>query len=99
MVRFETFAERHDAREVDVVHGQVEVQEGGRFGEELGEGDGACRGQLGRREKEAFEGSVECKCSTQRLDLESELSTANGIRKKDGWDVHPQEQAPSRGFG
>jgi len=82
MVRFETFAERHDAREVDVVHGQVEVQEGGGFGEELGEGDGACRGHLGRGEKEAFEGGVECKRCTQRLDLESELLEANGMRKK-----------------
>jgi len=53
----------------DVVHGQVEVQERSGFGEELGEGNGACRGHLGRGEKEAFEGGVECKCRTQRLNL------------------------------
>jgi len=84
MVRFETFAEYHDAREIDVVHSQVEVQEGGGFGEELGEGNGVYRGQLGRGEKEAFEGGVECERRTQRLDLESELLKANSMCKKDG---------------
>ena len=98
MVAFETLTEGHDAREVDVVHGQVEVQEGGGFGEELGEGDGACRGQLGRGEKESFEGGVERKCRAQRLNLER--GTVRGERhERRGWDVHLQEQAQNRDFG
>ena len=65
MVRFETLAERHYPSEVDRVHGQIEVHQRSRFGEKLGEGDGTCRSELGRGEKEAFEGGVECKRGAQ----------------------------------
>ena len=81
MVCFETLAERHDPRKVDVIHRQVEVYQGGRFGEKLGEGDGACRGQLRRGEKETFEGGVERECRSQRLDLERGVGHVRGERQ------------------
>lgn len=48
MVRFQALAERHYPGEVDVVDGQVEVEERRGFREELGEGDRTCRGELRR---------------------------------------------------
>ena len=68
-VRFQAGAERHDAREVDLVQGQVEMEERGGLGEELGEGDRARGGECGLGEEESFECGVERKSCAEGLDL------------------------------
>ena len=45
------------------------MEEGRRLGEELGEGDRAWGGELGRGEEEPFEGCVEGECGAEGLDL------------------------------
>lgn len=102
MVRFQPLAERHYPREVDLVHRQVEVHEGGGFGQELGKRDRACRGELCRGEKEPFERRVERKRRAQRLDLTlsqpGDQLAERGVEKEDD-DVRRREQAPNKGFG
>ena len=69
MVRLEPRAERHDARNVEHVARQVEVQQRRRFRQKLGERDGPRRRHVRRGQEEPLERRVERECRSQRLDL------------------------------
>ena len=69
MVRFQARTKRHHARDIQVVHREVEVKEGAGLREEFGERNGAGGGHLSGRKEEALKGGVEGECSAEGLDL------------------------------
>ena len=75
MIRFETRAQRHDTCNVQIVHGEIQVQKRCRLWQELCQCDGAERGEACRRHKEPLEGRIESKGSSERLNLGASLGT------------------------
>jgi hypothetical protein len=67
------------------------VQERLRFGEELGERDGAGGGEAGRTQEEALECGVEGECRAEGLDLR------DGVSKEEGREEEKKEDRAREG--